>query len=207
MTVSYAISSSNPRMNARTSETFLPSNSETELVERVQAGDKQAYGTLVERHRERMLAVAQRFLGCPEDSADAVQDAFVSALRSIDSFEGNSSLGTWLHRIVVNVCLMKLRSRGRKRTMTLSEVLPDLPNSTWSEAAPAKFERDETRAQVRACINRLPDSFRKVILLRDIKQLDTDQTAMELRTTRAVVKTRLHRARQALRELLKPMVA
>src|SRR5215510_12491477 len=87
---------------------------EPKLLERLLAGDEQAYEELVRTYGGRMLAVARRFLPVEEDARDAVQDAFLSAFRSISSFEGHAQLSTWLHRIVVNAALMKLRTRRRK---------------------------------------------------------------------------------------------
>jgi RNA polymerase sigma-70 factor (ECF subfamily) len=185
-----------------------------ELLERVRAGDERACEALIRRHGGRMLAVARRFLRIEEDSADAVQDAFLAAFRSLDGFEGNSALGTWLHRIVVNVCLMRLRARSRRREVRIEDLLPTFdetrhhsrPVRPWGDHALARLTRAETCAQVRACIDELPEPFREVLLLRDIEELDTEQTAEHLGINPGAVKTRLHRARQALRTLLEPVV-
>ena len=184
------------------------------LLALVRAGDEWACEALVRRHGGRMLAVARRFLRTEEDSADAVQDAFLSAFRSLDGFEGNSALGTWLHRIVVNVCLMRLRARSRSREVGIDDLLPVFdetghhgrPVRPWEDPALARLTRDEVCAQVRACIEELPEPYREVLLLRDIEELDTEQTAQHLGINPGAVKTRLHRARQALRALLEPVV-
>jgi RNA polymerase sigma-70 factor, ECF subfamily len=194
-------------------------DAEAQLLARIRAGDEEASATLLRKHGGRMLAVARRLLRCEEDSADAVQDAFLAAFRSLDKFEGNSSLGTWLHRIVVNSCLTKLRAQSRSRAVSLSaacrfdDLLPKFdetghhtrPVRSWEEGALSRLTREETRMQVRACINRLPEAYRTVLLLRDIEELDTSQTAHHLGISVAIVKTRLHRARQALRTLLEPL--
>jgi RNA polymerase sigma-70 factor (ECF subfamily) len=180
---------------------------------RIRAGDERAYETLVRAHGGAMLACARRLLGCAEEAADAVQDAFLSAFRSMQSFQGQAKLGTWLHRIVVNHALMRLRRRKRRPTVRIEDVLPTFddtghharPVRPWREAGDDWLVRAETRAQVRACIDRLPKTYRTVLLLRDIEGLDTDQAAAVLGTNTAVVKTRLHRARQALRTLLEPI--
>jgi RNA polymerase sigma-70 factor (ECF subfamily) len=180
----------------------------------VRAGEAAACEELVRRYGGRMLAVARRLLRSAEDSADAVQDAFLAGFRSLDQFEGKSSLGTWLHRIVVNTCLMKLRSRSRRRDVPIDALLPAFdetghharPVQPWQEQGLSRLARDETRAQVRACIDRLPEPYRTVLLLRDIEELDTEQTAQQLGVSHGAVKTRLHRARQALRTLLEPLV-
>lgn len=184
------------------------------LLERIRAGDERACEALVRQHGGRLLAVARRFLRTEEDSADAVQDAFLSAFRSLEGFERNSTLGTWLHRIVVNVCLMRLRARSRSREVRIDDLLPTFdetghhshPVRAWGDDALARLARAETRAQVRACIDRLPDPYREVLVLRDIEELDTEQTAQHLGINPGAVKTRLHRARQALRTLLEPLV-
>lgn len=184
-----------------------------ELLARLRSGEKFAAETLVREHAPRMLAVARRFLRSEEDSADAVQDAFLSAFRSLSDFEGNSALGTWLHRIVVNSCLMKLRTQARRRAAPIDDLLPEFdetghhvrPVRSWEEQPSTRLARAETRAQVHTCIDQLPEPYRAVLLLRDIEELDTDQTAQELGITPDAVKTRLHRARQALRTLLAPI--
>jgi RNA polymerase sigma-70 factor (ECF subfamily) len=193
---------------------FCAQEAEAQLLARVRAGDEAASAALVRKYGVRMLAVARRFLRCEEDSADAVQDAFLSAFRSLEHFEGNSSLGTWLHRIVVNACLMKLRAQSRNRQVSIEDLLPTFdeaghhtqPVRSWEEQALSRLTREETRIQVRACIDRLPEPYRTVLLLRDIEEFDTEQTAQQLGVTPGTVKTRLHRARQALRTLLEPVV-
>ena len=184
------------------------------LLERIRGGDERACEALVRQHGGRLLAVAGRFLRTEEDSADAVQDAFLSAFRSLEGFDRNSTLGTWLHRIVVNVCLMRLRARSRSREVRMDDLLPTFdetghhshPVRAWEGDALARLTRAETRAHVRACIDRLPDPYREVLVLRDIEELDTEQTAQHLGINPGAVKTRLHRARQALRTLLEPLV-
>jgi RNA polymerase sigma-70 factor (ECF subfamily) len=189
-------------------------HAEAQLLARMRAGDESACAWLVRHHTPRMLAIARRFLRCEEDRADAVQDAFLSAFRSLHAFEGNSTLATWLHRIVVNVCLMKLRAQSRSRAVPIDDLMPAFDDTgqqtravhPWAEQALSRLAREERRMQVRACINRLPDPYRSVLLLRDIEELDTEQTARHLGINSGAVKTRLHRARQALRTLLEPIL-
>ena len=191
----------------------LGESDEAPLIARLRAGDESACETLVRRNAGRMLAVAGRFLRSEEDRADAVQDAFLSAFRSLDSFAGNSSLATWLHRIVVNACLMKLRRQSRKREVSIDALLPTFDETghhtgsmhTWREDVPALLERAERRGAVREAIDRLPEPYRAVLLLRDIEELSTEEAAEQLGITTGAVKTRLHRARQALRTLLDPL--
>jgi RNA polymerase sigma-70 factor (ECF subfamily) len=159
-----------------------------------------------------MLAVARRYLKNEEDARDAVQDAFASAFRAMERFEGGSKLSTWLHRIVLNASLMRLRSQRRKPEESIEELLPrfledghlERPTSGWRAGADHLMESAETRTAVRRAIEALPDSHRAVILLRDIEGFDTQETARELGISLDAVRTRLHRARLALRELLEP---
>jgi RNA polymerase sigma-70 factor, ECF subfamily len=179
------------------------------LLAEIRAGDQRACEELVRTYGGRMLAVARRFFSCEHDANDAVQDAFLSAFGSLHRFEGNSALGTWLHRIVVNACLMRLR-RHKHDEASIDDLLPTFdqtghhvtPPQTFSDEVVEHAQRAETATIVRAAIDQLPESYRTVLLLRDIEELDTTETAAVLNCTPGNVKTRLHRARQALRTLL-----
>ena len=183
---------------------------ERALLAALRSGDERAYEQLVRSQAPRMLAVARRLLRNDEDARDAVQDAFVSAVRAIDSFAGDARLSTWLHRIVVNAALMKLRTRRRKPEESLDDLLPAFepdghrrdPGGPWQPAE--RLERSELRKLVRDAIDRLPEGYRTLIVLRDIEGLDTAEAAELLGVSTGVLKTRLHRARQALRTLLDP---
>ena len=179
----------------------------------VTARGDDTFDHLVRQHGPRMRAVARRLLGSDEDAQDAVQDALLAAYRSIDSFCGHAKLSTWLHRIVVNAALMKLRSRRRRPEESVEDALPGLDGAGgWATLAteqqgPADLlQRAEARTQVRRCIAQLPDAYRTVLVLRDIEDRDTDEVACALGITPNAVKIRLHRARQALRLLLAPAV-
>jgi RNA polymerase sigma-70 factor, ECF subfamily len=177
------------------------------LVARLQAGEPDAYETLVRLHGGRLLSVARRFLPNNEDAQDAVQDAFIKAFKAIGTFEERAQLHTWLHRILVNTALMKIRSRRRRPEESIDDLLPTFQadghqvteSYEWSDAV---LERKETATFVRQAIAQLPDQYRVVLMLRDIEERDTSETAAALGTTPTVVKVRLHRARQALRTLL-----
>lgn len=182
------------------------------LLARLRTGDPAAYEDLVRTHSPRMLAVTRRILNSEDDAKDAVQDAFVSAFRGLPSFEGGSLLSTWLHRIAVNAALMKLRTRRRKPERSIETLLPSYLEDghhaedfqEWNLPVDKAMMRAETRAVVRKCIGELPDNYRTVLILRDIEELDTEETAARLGMTPNAVKIRLHRARQALRTLLDP---
>jgi len=183
---------------------------ETDLLEGLRAGREDAFETLVRAHSGRMLSVCRRILRSDEEAKDAVQEAFVSAFKAIGSFEGTCQLGTWLHRIAVNASLMRLRTRKRRPEQSIDDLLPAFRDDgharidpqDWSPSALQLLESRETRESVRGCIDRLPDMYRTVLLLRDIEELDTAETAQVLDVTEGVVKVRLHRARHALRRLL-----
>lgn len=185
---------------------------ETALLERLRAGEDAAYEELVHAYGGRLLAVARRFLRNEEEARDALQDAFLSAFRSIDRFEGQARLSTWLHRIVVNASLMKLRTRRRKPETPIEDLLPgfledghmERPAAEWRRAGEDEAERNDLRALVLEKIQELPEGYRNVLMLRDIEELDTEEAAGQMGISTGAVKTRLHRARQALRSLLEP---
>jgi RNA polymerase sigma-70 factor, ECF subfamily len=179
------------------------------LVSALRAGRDEAYAALVRRYGGRLLAVTRRLLRSEADAEDAVQDAFLAAFRAIDGFEGHSRLSTWLHRIAVNAALMRLRTKRRHPESSIEELLPHFGEDGLHVDQPvdwrgtdARLERQETREWVRAQIDRLPETYRTALVLRDIEELDTQETADLLGITPNAVKIRLHRARLALRELL-----
>jgi RNA polymerase sigma-70 factor, ECF subfamily len=185
------------------------------LVAQLKRGDAQAFEELVRRYSGCLFRAARRILASEEDARDALQDAFVAAFRSLRDFEATARLSTWLHRIVVNASLMKLRTRRRKPEEEIEQYLPRFledghqtpPSAAWSEPADAMLERKELRGLVRDAIDRLPESYRTVLVLRDLEELSTEETAAMLGATPNAVKIRLHRARQALRGLLDPHIA
>jgi RNA polymerase sigma-70 factor, ECF subfamily len=189
-------------------------NEDSGFLAHLRAGDAQAFETVARQYSGRMHAIARRFFHHAEDGADAVQDALLAAYQSIDSFEGRSTLWTWLYRILVNACLARRQSNYRRRMLSLDDLPPSAEGEgrdafsglRWSEPAHTGAARAETRAQIRDSIERLPPSYRAVLVLRDIEELDTDQTARRLGTSRGAIKCRLHRARQALRILLEPVL-
>jgi RNA polymerase sigma-70 factor, ECF subfamily len=181
------------------------------LIARLKAGDPDAFEELVRTYGGRLLAVARRFVRNESDAQDIVQGAYLSAFRALPQFEGGCQVSTWLHRIVVNTALMKLRTRRRKPEEPIELLLPAFQEdghhveqfSDWTTPADALLEKKETRATVRACIAQLPDNYREVLMLRDIDELPTQEVAQLLNLTPTAVKVRLHRARQALSTLLR----
>jgi len=188
--------------------------SEALLLGRLREGDDAAFDELVRLAGGRMLAVARRMLHREEDAQDAVQEAFLSAFKSLDRFDGRSQLTTWLHRITVNCCLMRMRSQRRRGgpERSIDDLLPTFLSdghqtrntAPWQPDAASGIERTEVRDLVREKIDELPEAYRVVLLLRDIEEISTVETATALGLSVNAVKTRLHRARQALRTLLEP---
>jgi RNA polymerase sigma-70 factor (ECF subfamily) len=182
------------------------------LLAALRTGEPGSFEQLVRTHGGRMLAVARRLLSSEEDARDAVQEAFLNAFRNIDRFEGQALLSTWLHRIIVNVSLMRLRSRKRKPEESLDHLLPAFRDDghfaerfdSGSEPADQRLARQQEQTAVRAAIDELPDHYRTILLLRDIEGMSTQEVADQLGITPNAVKLRLHRARQALRTLLAP---
>ena len=193
-----------------------PPTEDAGLVAALKNGDGAAYEQVVRVHAGRLLSVARRVLGNDEDARDALQEALLNAVRSIGGFHGECRLSTWLHRIVVNACLMKLRSRQRRPEEPIEPLLPEFIAGgpfdgvhashppEWRQDAETLLARRETTDLVRRCVDQLPESYRVTLILRDIEELDTEEVARLLGISEGAVKVRLHRARQALRTLLDP---
>jgi RNA polymerase sigma-70 factor, ECF subfamily len=186
-------------------------NVEATLVAALRNGEEWAYEWMIREYGGRLLAVARRFVRSDEDARDVLQSAYLSAFRSMSQFEGSAQLRTWLHRIVVNTALMRLRLKRRKPEEFIEDLLPAFQAdghhverfSDWSAPADELIEREETRQTVRGCVDRLPEQYRSVLLLRDIEERSTQEVAELLDITPTAVKVRLHRARQALATLLR----
>jgi RNA polymerase sigma-70 factor (ECF subfamily) len=184
---------------------------ENALVNALRQGEEWAFETMVRVYGGRLFAVARRICSNEEDARDVLQSAYLSAFRSLANFEGSCQLSTWLHRIVVNAALMRLRVRRRKPEDSIEALLPAFLEdghhveefAEWSMPADRLLEREDLRATVRDCIARLPDPYRQVLMLRDIEELSTDEAARLLGITATATKVRLHRARQALSTLLR----
>jgi RNA polymerase sigma-70 factor (ECF subfamily) len=187
---------------------------EKALFDRLKDGEPQAFEELVREFGGRMRATAVRLLMDEAEADDAVQDAFLSAFRNLGTFEGRASLGTWLHRITINAALMRLRSRGRRKETELDGLLPRFTESgvfqtaqtPLHESADEPAQRNELRRRVRDHIAELPDSHRIALCLRDLEGLPHKEVAQILDISENAAKLRVHRARQALRSLLEPLV-
>lgn len=162
------------------------------------AGDHEAFGELFRRHRDRLWSVAVRTLGDPEEAADAVQDAMVRAYHAAAGFRGDAAVGTWLHRIVVNICLDRLRRRGRQ-----AMVLPlDEERAAAEGATTDPIEARELRLTLRAALATLPADQRAAVVLVDMEGYPVDEAARLLGVPTGTVKSRCARARAKLAPLL-----
>ncbi len=196
---------------ATSAQTADPVLEEQALLSGLRAGEERAFETLVREQTRRLLPMARRFLGSSEDARDAVQETLLAAIQSLPTFRGEARLSTWIRHIGVNQCLMILRKRRRHPEVDIEPLLPKFDESGHSqsrfvpwETRRSSLEERETQALVRKSIDRLPETYRTVVLLRDIEELTTEEVASLLSVSRNTVKVRLHRARQALRSLLEP---
>jgi RNA polymerase sigma-70 factor (ECF subfamily) len=153
-------------------------------------GDRDAFGRLATRHSHRLYAVALRTLGDREEAADAVQDAMISAYRKAGSFRGEAKVGTWLHRIVVNACLDRLRRKAVRPTVPLPDREPASPRDALAER--------ETVLDVQAALALLPDDQRAAIVLVDLEGLSIAEAALVLAVPGGTVKSRCSRGRARL---------
>ena len=169
--------------------------SDTELMAAHVAGDPEAFGELVRRHRDRLWAVALRTLGDREEAADAVQEALLSAFRRADTFRGDSAVTTWLHRIVVNACLDRIRRRSARPTTPLGDIDPP---QRGDESAAAELRVDVDRA-----LASLPEGQRLALVLVDLQGLPVAEAAQILGVAEGTVKSRCARGRAALAPLLR----
>jgi RNA polymerase sigma-70 factor, ECF subfamily len=182
------------------------------LIERLRGGDATALERVMEQFAPRVYRLAYGITRNEADAEEVVQDVFLSLFRKIDGFEGRAALGTWIYRISVNAALIKRRGKRAELEVFLEDHLPTFREdghregdramllADWSETPEEELLSNETRRAVRRMIASLPDRYRVVLLLRDLEGLSNEETAEILGDSVASVKSRLHRARMALRE-------
>ena len=192
----------------------LPQPSDDELVARARARDLDAFEPLIERHEDRLYRVAMRLLRNENDAREVLQDALVSAWQNLDSFAGRAQFGSWIYRVTVNAALMLLRSRRRRPTVSVEDLSPTAldeavtaashfeAGSDWSKRPDEQLQSDELKQHIEQALDQLPEILRLVFVLRDVEGMSTEETADILAITIPTVKTRLHRARLALREAI-----
>ena len=179
-------------------------------------GDPQAFGTLFSRHRDRLWAVALRTTGDREEAADALQDAMISAFRRAESFRGDSAVTTWMHRIVVNACLDRLRRRKVRSADALPDDLEEysgrgsLSTSTSGAADRTDPEQrvldEEQRTAVLAALDALPAEQKAALVLVDMEGYSVGEAAQILDCAAGTVKSRCSRGRTRLAPLLRGIV-
>jgi RNA polymerase sigma-70 factor (ECF subfamily) len=187
---------------------IMSHSDDTELLARLKAGDQSAYAQLVESNASPIYRLALRMMGNQEDAEDVLQETFLSAFKSIDRFEGRSSLSTWLYRIASNAALMRLRRNEPDQVSVDEPVERDdgelMPRQFFDFCCLPEddFLRDEAREQMNRAIDELPSTLRGVFVLRDVEGFSTAETAEALNLSESAVKSRLMRARLKLREEL-----
>jgi RNA polymerase sigma-70 factor (ECF subfamily) len=184
------------------------------LVAGLRAGDGAAVEALMERYGARVYRVAYGITRSVPDAEEVVQDVFLGVFRKIETFEGRAALGTWIYRIAANTALIKRRGRRFEREVSLEESLPRFVEdghrdgdrafllADWSRLPDEELAVREARSVLARGLEALPDHYRAVLVLRDVEELSNEETAEALGESVATVKSRLHRARMALREQL-----
>jgi RNA polymerase sigma-70 factor (ECF subfamily) len=185
------------------------------LIARAKQGDFHAFETLVSRYQDKVYRLAFRFVRNETEAKEIVQDTLLSVWRKLDGFKGDSQFGSWLFRVTANAALMRLRSQRRHAEVSTEE-LPagflDTQQSAygqivshgenWSKRPDDELQSEELRQQIQAAVDALPEIYRTVFLVRDVDGLSTEETAEALNLSIPTVKTRLHRARLALRSAI-----
>ncbi len=183
-------------------------NGQDAFFEKLRTGDPAAFAQLVEANQRNISNLALRMLNDPQEAEDVLQETFLSAYKALPSFEGRSSLSTWLYRIASNASLMRLRKK-QPETTSMDEPLEleegdSLPRQfvDWSSVPEDELLTEESRRVIDEAVAKLPEGLRIVFVLRDIEGLSTEETGEVLELSESAVKTRLHRARLALRDKL-----
>lgn len=184
------------------------------LIEHLRGGDAAALEALMERFSGKVYRLAYGITRNAGDAEEVVQDVFLSLFRKIDTFEARAALGTWIYRIATNAALNKRRGKRSEVEVSLEEHLPTFKAdghrdgdrayvlADWSNTPEEELLSGEAREVLRRAIDSLPSRYRAVLLLRDVEDLSNEETAEILDESVASVKSRLHRARMALREQL-----
>lgn len=190
-------------------------SSDAALIARAKGGDFDAFEELVGRYQDKVYRLAFRFVRNETEAKEIVQDTLLSVWRKLDGFKGDSAFGSWLFRVTANAALMRLRSQRRHAEVSTEE-LPqgflDTPQSVygqvlsqgenWARRPDDELQSEELRGKIQAAVDELPEIYRTVFLVRDVDGLSTEETAEALGLSVPTVKTRLHRARMALRETI-----
>jgi RNA polymerase sigma-70 factor (ECF subfamily) len=183
---------------------------EAALIQRLQAGDKSACAECIEMHSPGVYRLALRLMQNEAEAEDVMQETFMNAFKAIDKFEGRSGLGTWLYRITYNAAMMRLR-KPQQYILSVEETLAEeegklIPKQLfdWCCLPEDDFASDEVQSELERAIQKLPEKYKSVFILRELEELSTQETAVTLDISPSAVKVRLHRARLQLREHLSP---
>ncbi len=171
-----------------------------ELARRSQAGDTEAFGELVSRHRDKIYTMVYRMVDNEHDACDLAQEGFVKAWQSIHQFEGRSSFYTWLYSITVNLTISSLRRKWRREEVELNDAIPSL-----LPGPRVNYERTEIREQVDAALAKLSPEHRVVIVLKDLEDLQYHEIAQVLNLSLGTVMSRLFYGRKKLQSMLRPI--
>ena len=181
------------------------------LVARARDKDFAAFEELVDRYEDKIFRLAFRFVRNETEAKEIVQDTFLLVWRKLDTFKGDAQFGSWLYRVATNTALMRLRAQRRHPEVSTEELPIDyldnygqLPaaGENWAKRPDDELQSDELRRRIQKAVDELPEIYRTVFLIRDVEGLSTEETAEVLEISIPTVKTRLHRARLALRDAI-----
>lgn len=187
----------------------MSTDEDLEFVRLCQGGRTEAFEALVKRHQKRMLNVAVRMIGDYDEACEVVQDAFLSAYRAIRKFKGEAKFSTWLCSIVINLCKNRLRQRRARLSReghsigNPSQEGDCLDPPAREPAVLEQLEEKELQEKVQECIGRLGEEYREVLVLRDVQGFSYEEICDTLQIPQGTVKSRLFRARNTLKDLLK----
>lgn len=189
------------RSTVRLADVTTDPRDDADLLGAHVAGDNTAFEELVRRHRDRLWAVAMRTTGDPEEAADALQDALISAYRRAGQFRGDSAVTTWLHRIVVNASLDRLRRRSVRSAAPLPDDNEDLPGRVVADPID-HMGRREIQLLVTEALAELPEDQRDAIVLVDVEGWSVEDAALQLGVPQGTIKSRCFRGRAKLAKSL-----
>jgi len=180
------------------------------LLDRLRKGSPDAVNELLRLFQGKIFNLAMSILKNESDAEEATQDVFMTVVRKADTFKGNSALYSWMYRICVNTCLMRLRGKRRNETVSIEEFMPVFteegmhasPMDDWSKEVERKALNEELGQMIRKYTDQLSEKYKVVFVLSDVEGLSNEETAQILGLTVPAVKSRLHRARLYLREQL-----
>lgn len=183
--------------------------SDTQLITRIKKGDERAFSALVRRYENTVWGFAFKLCRDQEKAEESFQDTFVNVFRKIDQFDGRSKFSTWLYTIVANNCLMKRRRRKLEDLLESYDEPPDVDNenvqkqlAAWSDTPMEQLLHGELKEKLDEAIQRLPDDYKMIFVLRDLEQKTAEETSKITGLSVPAVKSRLRRSRIFLRQQL-----